>query len=131
VESALESGGGRRLKVIKCGRTTHWKMGCINEIQGSCTRKGDNLKTTEVTVINVTRWTPFCDEGDSGALVLDVKGRIVGILHSLHEKDNCGSILSRITLIDNVIDDIKAVTGSTEVTFMGYAGDNRFVELMR
>lgn len=68
------------LRVVKHGRTSGWTAGSLNEIKSDCSL--GKTTTTGYCVVNVPELNRFSYNGDSGSCVLDIDGRIVGMLHS-------------------------------------------------
>lgn len=57
----------------------------------------------------------FSEEGDSGALVVTRSGEVVGLLFGGSQGKN----VSYFTHVNDLVEDIKAVTGAVAVRMMG------------
>lgn len=70
-------------RVIKYGRTTGWTAGESNGLRSSCQRSnGTTTKEWLILDQNIAGAGHFSGRGDSGAAILDYKGRVVGILYA-------------------------------------------------
>jgi hypothetical protein len=109
VKSAIRTGDETRLRVLKRGRTTGWTVGRINEFE-TAVKHIDGLATRELVVTNIASDHPFCAAGDSGSLVFDRFGDVVGLLHA-----TIFPTAALLTPIEAVFEDIKTCTGATKV----------------
>ena len=81
----LDRNGRPSLVVFKDGSTTGLTVGRYSCLE-SFTRE-DGLKSIEIAIYNHEKmFGPFCDKGDSGSLIFDGLGRMVGLLHSGQSK---------------------------------------------
>jgi hypothetical protein len=55
--------------------------------------------------------TYFCEQGDEGALLMNTAGEVLGMVSALHEPSGWGFF----TEIGDVIEDIKDITGASDV----------------
>lgn len=101
------------LAVFKNGRTTGNTWGLANAI-----RSDVNLEEVVYSVVDVysPRSHPhdFCKHGDSGAIVLDRRGQLCGLLIGGTERDfGQGGDMEHgfVIPIDIVFEDIESVTG--------------------
>ncbi len=117
--------------VYKVGSSTKITMGRFQRIKTGC-RIGDekymgleNAYSSEYVFVGVADQTPdnrFGDFGDSGAVVFDGRGAVVGLLftgHRPHQRQPYGLCL--VTPIKEVFEDIKALSKNT-VTSVRIAG---------
>lgn len=99
--------------VLKHGRTSGWTCGRLNEIRSDCRRTWENvdredLLTTEFCVLNIPKFNHFSFQGDSGSCVIDLDGKIVGILHGANgDGQHFGSEITYVTPIEWVIQDVR------------------------
>lgn len=101
------------LRVVKHGRTSGWTSGSLNEIRSDCSLQG---LTTEYCVVNVPGLNRFSYQGDSGSCVLDLNGRIVGMLHSGNGTDvRFGLEITYVAPIEWLLQDIKETLGTENV----------------
>lgn len=104
------------LRVLKYGRTTGWTWGISNEIRSCC-----NLPYEDCDAGPSTEWLIIAgkdrrtaDFGDSGAVVIDLSGRVGGLLHSVSELQD----KAYATPIEWLLKDI-AKTTNLEVSILG------------
>ena len=71
----------RGITVLKDGNTTGLTIGHIAGMV-SFVRGTEGMESIELGVYNVDREEVFSKEGDSGSLVVDVHGRMVGLMHA-------------------------------------------------
>lgn len=80
-----DSHRGPCLIVLKHGRTTGWQAGRSNEVRSDC-RWEDGGVTKEWCILDISDEIAleggFSRPGDSGAPVVDLEGRLIGMLHS-------------------------------------------------
>ena len=79
----LDENGEECLLVLKKGRTTGLTLGRINEgtsMRHVCFPDGTKLTNMEFGVLTLDNKGPFSDKGDSGAVIFDKTGRMVGLL---------------------------------------------------
>lgn len=70
----------------------------------------------EYCVVNIPRLTNFSYQGDSGACLLDVAGRIIGMIHSGNgENVPFGAELTYFTPMEWIIQDIKETLKTDDV----------------
>ncbi|OBT57012.1 hypothetical protein VE04_03122 [Pseudogymnoascus sp. 24MN13] len=105
--------GQESLRVVKHGRTSGWTSGSLNEIRSDCCL---GKKTTEYCVVNVPGLNRFSYEGDSGSCVLDLDGRIVGMLHSGNGTGlPFGLEITYVAPFEWLLQDIKETLGTENV----------------
>ncbi|KFY84605.1 hypothetical protein V500_09169 [Pseudogymnoascus sp. VKM F-4518 (FW-2643)] len=103
------------LQVLKHGRTSGWTVGSLNEIRSDCCFECGG-QTMEYCVVNIPRLTNFSYQGDSGACLLDVTGRIIGMIHSGNgENVPFGAELTYFTPMEWIIQDIKETLKTDDV----------------
>lgn len=108
--------GDPLMKVLKHGRTTGWTCGVSNEIRSCC-----NLTYEDCDAVVSTEWLilyeinqTLADFGDSGAVVMDLSGRVGGLLHTVSNmKDKAYA-----TPIEWLLKDIAKAT-NLEVSILG------------
>ncbi|ELR01896.1 hypothetical protein VC83_03942 [Pseudogymnoascus destructans] len=101
------------LRVVKHGRTSGWTSGSLNEIRSDCSLEG---LTTEYCVVNVPDLNRFSYGGDSGSCVLDLNGRIVGMLHSGNGTNvRFGAEITYVAPIEWLLQDIKETLGTENI----------------
>ncbi|OBT75521.1 hypothetical protein VF21_04956 [Pseudogymnoascus sp. 05NY08] len=101
------------LRVVKHGRTSGWTSGSLNEIRSDCSLEG---RTTEYCVVNVPDLNRFSYGGDSGSCVLDLNGRIVGMLHSGNGTNvRFGSEITYVAPIECLLEDMKETLGTENI----------------
>lgn len=106
------------LHLFKCGRTTGYTKGVYNGLKTvhltHAVINGELVPqpTLEHTVTN--QGDPFALRGDSGALVIDSQARVVG----LHWGGLDSGSVAYFTHIEDVLEDIKRVTGAKEIRMM-------------
>lgn len=83
------------LRVVKHGRTSGFTAGSLNEIRSDC--YNGSFETTELVVVNIPDLNSFSFRGDSGACVVDLNGRIIGMLH--HGNVQKGHPLGEMTYV--------------------------------
>ncbi|RFU34840.1 hypothetical protein B7463_g1458, partial [Scytalidium lignicola] len=109
-------------RVLKHGRTSGWTGGSLNQIRSDC-RRG-SLITTELCIVNLPSATAFSSPGDSGSLVFDEGGRVVGMLHSGNnigeEPKTYSNEITYASPMEWLLEDIKKETGATSATFKLY-----------
>ena len=79
----LDENGEECLLVLKKGRTTGLTLGRINEtttLRNTRLPDGTGLANMEFGVLSLDKKGPFSDDGDSGAVIFDKTGRMVGLL---------------------------------------------------
>jgi hypothetical protein len=108
MQSAMNSEDEIRLRVLKRGRSTGWTAGRLNEFK-SAVKHQDSPVTWELVVVNLRHNHLFSKPGDSGSLVFDRFGDVVGLLHGNLDSETL------LTPIEAVFADIKACTGATKV----------------
>jgi len=88
-------------RVLKHGRSSGWTAGTLNQLDSNCRRAGKEKQpfvTRELCVVNVisgsAKLNAFSYGGDSGSCVIDLDGRVIGMLHggNLHAEDSCAEI---------------------------------------
>jgi hypothetical protein len=108
------------LRVLKHGRTSGWTAGSLNQLASNCSRnegEGERqLVTTELCVVNLySKTRPFNNfsfEGDSGASVIDLKGRVVGMLHGGNGKSQHHALeIAYVTPMEWVLEQIREALG--------------------
>lgn len=83
VQKAFTTAKGR-LKVQKVGRTTNYTVGEVRDLGFDGRVDYANGKFAyfedQLLITSATKWHRFAEEGDSGAIVLDMENRIIGLL---------------------------------------------------
>lgn len=106
--------------VLKRGRSTGYRGGCINEYQlfsQETGAGGQQLYSTELAVLNLVRENGFSIRGDSGSVVWDKAGNVIGLMHAgAYYGGDGGSDWTAVTPIELVFKDIKALTGAKTIT---------------
>lgn len=106
--------------LFKLGRTTGFTRGMYNGIpevtledwrEEDPGHKREIARRDHLVIGTAFEEFPFSDQGDSGAFILDRTGKLIGLL--LGGNDHTSG--TRFTLISNVFEDIKKVTGCAEV----------------
>lgn len=69
------------LTVLKDGGSTGLTIGHVTGMESFIRTEG-GIQSIELAVYNVDRSKPFSKTGDSGSLVVDGSGRMVGLLHA-------------------------------------------------
>ncbi len=98
-----DTDGFPTFRVVKYGRTSGWTAGRMNELRSDCVRERGSLPTTELCVAGILE--PFSKCGDSGAPVMDGRGRLIGILTG--GGWSTGEDLTYVTPIDWLVEDIE------------------------
>lgn len=112
---SLEYQDYESLHVFKHGCTSGWTTGTLNEIRSDCCF-GSGSQTMEYCVVNVPGLNYFSYQGDSGACVLDIDGRIIGMLHSGNgENVPFGAEITYLTPMEWIIQDIKDTLEADDV----------------
>ena len=110
ISSTLKPVGAHPLsqKVWKKGRTTGLTHGIVNGLKFVTVRGGEEeeLPNTWALVVVGTESNRFSDKGDSGAMVVNNGGEIIGVLHSGHMVRD----LTYVTPYDVLVKDIEQVT---------------------
>lgn len=82
------------------------------------------MVTTELCVVNLPSAKAFSLPGDSGALVLDTDGRVVGMMHSGNDVAQIPmehlNELTYVTPMEWLLKDIKSDTGVHSVSLQLY-----------
>ncbi|KAH0558345.1 hypothetical protein GP486_004993 [Trichoglossum hirsutum] len=92
--------------VMKTGSKTSTTYGRISHIKHDCNIGGNGSTTSEYVVVG-REGTLFAAKGDSGAFVLDRRGRLAGLL--IAGEEALGTVY--VTPIEEVMRDIEEVTG--------------------
>ncbi|OBT81969.1 hypothetical protein VE02_09313 [Pseudogymnoascus sp. 03VT05] len=101
------------LRVVKHGRTSGWTAGSLNEIRSDCCFQD---RTTEYCVVNLPGMNRFSYKGDSGSCVLDLDGKIMGMLHSGNgENQPFGAEITYVTPMEWLLKDIKETLNTENV----------------
>lgn len=111
---ARNSGG--KFVVWKFGRSTKFTFGCANPIKSlhNITANGSGMVSKEWAIIHTAangKTNEFSSKGDSGSLVWDTEGHIVGLLWGGGDT----SFVSYATPIETVLEDIKEKCGAETV----------------
>ena len=114
-------------RVFKIGRRSNQTMGFVNPVRTTELKTYENCNGTIIYKVGDS-WTVMqkdqegkmkgCDffsrKGDSGSAVFSQDGQFVGLLHAgTVERD-----ISYITAAEDLVEDIKQVTGAIEVTMI-------------
>ncbi|OBT49132.1 hypothetical protein VE00_00042 [Pseudogymnoascus sp. WSF 3629] len=111
----LENQDYESLRVFKHGCTSGWTAGFLNEIRSDCCF-GSGGQTMEYCVVNILDLNYFSYQDDSGACVLDIEGRIVGMLHSGNgENIPFGAEITYLTPVEWIIQDIRDTLKTEDV----------------
>jgi Peptidase family S64 len=106
--------------VVKSGRASGTTEGRISFRYAYVNLEGTGITTSEYCVVSETPRNLFCEQGDSGAPVVDKNGSVVGtILGGTYGKpkkligyESLGDVYAGyITPMDMILDRIKAITG--------------------
>ena len=94
--------------VAKLGRTSGWTTGTVNNMKRTWIWPEGGRVTEEIEVMGLSQ--DFAEPGDSGSLVHNKDGALVGLLFAkdTYANDFDSGIVSRI---QDVMDDIKRMTG--------------------
>ncbi|KAF5631333.1 hypothetical protein F25303_9705 [Fusarium sp. NRRL 25303] len=111
--SASQHTNGR---LYKRGSSTRVTAGILDEHKAACTMTDDmhvsgGNPSTEYLFIPSKHLPVFALRGDSGSVVYDFKGGIVGLLHRGQEPNNSKTPYAIITPIELVFEDIKSFLG--------------------
>lgn len=107
------------LRVVKHGRTSGFTAGSLNEIRSDC--YNGHFETKELVVVNIPTLNNFSFCGDSGACVVDLDGRVIGMLH--HGNDQKGHPLAEMTYVTPmawILADIKDTLKTDDVVIRVY-----------
>lgn len=119
---SLENQGYESLQVFKHGCTSGWTIGSLNEIRSDCSFDGG--ETMEYCVVNTPRQSYFSHQGDSGACVLDIDGRIIGMLHSGNgENVPFGAEITYLTPMEWIIQDTTDTLETDDVVIEQHVGE--------
>ncbi|OBT75525.1 hypothetical protein VF21_04954 [Pseudogymnoascus sp. 05NY08] len=102
------------MRVVKHGRTSGFTAGSLNEIRSDCYNGG--FETIELVVVNIPGLNNFSFRGDSGSCVVDLDGRIIGLLH--HGNDEKSHSLAEMTYVTPmawILADIKDTLQTEDV----------------
>lgn len=91
-------------------------VGSVNPVKSCiCFREGSQkIETKEFAIVTKFTHQKFSKYGDSGALVMNIMGEVVGLLWGLRlEAETCheGGEASYFTPIEPIIENIQEVTG--------------------
>ena len=114
--STIDIHGEPVLRVIKHGRTTQWSAGVSNEIRSECQREVGML-TREWCIVDLSGGFSFSERRDSGSIITDYRGRIVGILHGGGRSMGSGMDTTYATPIGCLLEDIRATLHATKVHY--------------
>lgn len=107
------------IRVVKQGRTSGFTAGSLNEIRSDCFN-GD-FETTELVVVNIPGLNSFSFRGDSGACVVGLDGKIIGILHhGNNQKSHPLAEMTYVTPMTWVLADIKETVKTDDVVIPVY-----------
>jgi hypothetical protein len=110
--TTMDTDGFPTFRVMKYGRTTHWTAGVSNELWSDCQREPGRI-TTEWCILDLPSYGRFSEGGDSGSIVFDYKGRIVGVLHGGGAPKSVGMDMTYITPIEWLFENIEKTLGAT------------------
>jgi hypothetical protein len=113
----IDTNGFRSFRVVKHGRTTGWTAGVVNELTSELQRAPGEI-SRELCVINMPSDREFTKGGDSGALVIDYHGRIVGLVHGGGSPVGSGSNFHYVTPIEWLMEDIISVLQAQGIDFV-------------
>ncbi|KFY28216.1 hypothetical protein V493_03048 [Pseudogymnoascus sp. VKM F-4281 (FW-2241)] len=114
--------GKESFRVVKHGRTSGWTAGSLNEVSSDCQPK-IGLITQEYCVVNIPGMNHFSYPGDSGACVLDLDGKIVGMLHGGNgENPSFSAEITYVTPMQWLLKDIKKTLNADKI-LIGEAGE--------
>lgn len=107
--------------LYKTGRTTETTCGSYNGLEQCILlhQQDENAPDGYRTIatfshsIALRYGKPFCDKGDSGSLVYESDGNVIGLLYGANERID----VWLFSLITEVFCDTKALTGTSEVPF--------------
>jgi hypothetical protein len=103
-------------RVMKHGRTSAWSTGVVNEIKSDLQR-GRGEVSTELCVLDHFSSKQFIQPGDSGCMVLDYLGRIVGFGHGGGFPKTSGVEFSYVTPVEWLLEDIKSTVDAASIEF--------------
>jgi len=114
VERKFVNLDSKKYAVVKHGRTSKWTLGYLQDIKSDYHSQSSPIITDELPVISPAGSPVFSKGGDSGSLVFDVDGFIVGMLWG--GQDETG--ISYITPIEVILEDIKEACGAKNVELL-------------
>ena len=114
--STVDTDGEPVLRVIKYGRTSQWTAGVSNEIRSECQRE-PGMFTREWCILDLSSQFPFSNRGDSGSIITDYRGRIVGMLHGGLQRVGSGMDTTYATPIGCLLEDIRATLRAVKVHY--------------
>ncbi|KFX93486.1 hypothetical protein O988_06801 [Pseudogymnoascus sp. VKM F-3808] len=110
----------KSLLVLKHRRTSGWTAGSLNEIRSDCRFESESA-TMEYCVVNIPTLNFFSYQGDSGACVIYIDGRIIGMIHSGNgENVPYGAEITYLTPMEWTIQDIKDMFKTDDVVIEQY-----------
>jgi hypothetical protein len=104
------------LVVWKFGRTTHFTFGILSSIPSNYLSTS-GIVTDELAIVpyrSMVSELGFSEKGDSGSLVWDTDGYVYGLLWGGPDR----SVVTYVTPIEYVLEDICQVCGAKEVTLV-------------
>jgi hypothetical protein len=107
--------GDHSFRVAKFGAASNWTVGKVNEIKSMVRIRGADIVptySTELLVIAMQGREAFSMTGDSGALVVDISCRAVGMIHAGHQETDGGSDFTYVTPIEWLLESIQEQIGA-------------------
>lgn len=99
------------MRVVKCGRTTGWTMAEVASIRSDCQRT-EGIISTEIFIPDSRASAQFSTLGDSGSIILDFGGRVVGMIHGGNGiEGSTENIATYATPIEDLLKDIEKELG--------------------
>lgn len=99
------------MRVVKCGRTTGWTISEVSGIKSDCQRTKGSI-STEIFIPDARASAPFSTGGDSGSMIFDFQGRVVGMIHGGNAiEGSTEKIATYATPIEDLLKDIEKELG--------------------